>query len=247
MKTVIIDQNPQFSMYATPPHECSYLPEREATTVFIDPLFRKNSKIYSTLSQHGFRRSGEHLYRPQCHSCSACIPVRLPVASFTPRRNQQRTWKKNQDLQVTPTKATFKQEHFELYQYYLASRHQGGGMDHPSPESFVHFLTSSWSRTIFYEFRLQEQLVAVAVADFFDHGLSAVYTFFNPDYAERSLGVFAILWEIEEAKRLGKTWVYLGYWIKECHKMNYKTQYQPLEYYRQGNWHKDLPSGSASA
>lgn len=240
MKTVTIE-HPQFSLYATPPHECSYLTGREATTVFIDPIFRKDSKIYSSLSQHGFRRSGEHLYRPQCHDCNQCIPVRIPVAHFTPRRTQQRIWKKNQDLQIIPIKAAFNQEHFDLYEYYLSLRHPGGGMDQPTPDSFVHFLTSSWSRTIFYEFRLAEQLIAVAVADFFDHGLSAVYTFYSPEYAERSLGVFAILFEIAEAKRLGKTYVYLGYWIKECSKMNYKTQYQPLEYYYQGSWHKHSP------
>jgi arginine-tRNA-protein transferase len=228
----------QFNLYATPPHECSYLSDRQATTVFIDPRFPKDTILYETLSQHGFRRSGEHLYRPHCYHCEACIPVRIPVWAFEPRRSQRRIWKKNQDLAVTAVASVFKQEHFNLYCLYLAARHRGGGMDSPTPESYIQFLSSDWSDTVFYEFRLNRQLLGVAVVDLLESGTSAVYTFFDPAYPARSLGVYAILWEIEETKRLQLDWLYLGYWIRECRKMNYKTEYNPLEHYQHGVWQR---------
>lgn len=228
----------QFNLYATPPHDCSYLSDRQATTVFIDPRFPKDTVLYEVLSQHGFRRSGEHLYRPHCHSCEACIPVRIPVWVFEPRRSQRRIWKRNQDLTVTTVPNVFKREHFNLYCLYLAARHRGGGMDNPTPESYMQFLTSDWSDTIFYEFRLKRQLLGVAVVDVLESGTSAVYTFFDPSYPERSLGVYAILWEIEETKRLQFDWLYLGYWIRECRKMRYKIEYHPLEHYHHGVWQR---------
>ncbi len=228
----------QFNLYATPPHECSYLPDRQATTVFIDPHFPKDAALYDTLSQHGFRRSGEHLYRPHCHGCDACLPVRIPVKHFKPRRVQKRIWQANQDLRVTQSHTEFQQEHFELYQHYLNARHQGGGMDNPTPESYHQFLISSWSNTLFYEFRLGSKLLAVAVLDAFENGLSAVYTFFHPDYAKRSLGVFALLWEIEHTRQMQLDWLYLGYWIQQCQKMSYKIEYQPLEFYQHGIWQR---------
>jgi len=109
-------------------------------------------------------------------------------------------------------------------------------MDNPTPNGYINFLTSDWSETVFYEFRLKKQLVAVAVVDHLQNSLSAVYTFFDPLFQERSLGVYAILWEIEETKRLKRDYLYLGYWIKGCQKMSYKIEYQPLEFYSNGIW-----------
>jgi arginine-tRNA-protein transferase len=226
----------EFSLYATPPHECSYLFGREATTVFVDPYLPIDGHLYKNLATHGFRRSGEYLYRPQCEQCQACIAVRLPVHEFKPRRVQKRIYNKNNDLNVSVHSATFKNEHFKLYSRYLSSRHKNAGMDNPSPIDYIEFLSSSWSKTFFYEFRLQGQLLAIAVVDVFENGLSAVYTFFDPDYSQRSLGSYAILFEIELAKRLNIDYLYLGYWIADCRKMAYKTDYQPLEYYIGDTW-----------
>lgn len=233
----------KLGFYATPPHECNYLPGREAVTLFADPLFPKNSRLYSALADCGFRRSGEHLYVPNCNKCNDCISVRVPVNEFKPSRSQSRVWKHNSDLSINELPAVFRQEHFDLYKKYLTTRHAGGGMDQPNPDSYMEFLTSSWSETLFFEMRREELLIAVAVVDIMDNALSAVYTFFDPDHAQRSLGRYAILHEIETAKRMGLTWLYLGYWIEKCKKMNYKNQYQPLEYYRNNVWYRGpLPS-----
>jgi leucyl-tRNA---protein transferase len=234
-----MNQQTQFTLYATPPHHCSYFSKRAATTIFVDPDFPRDRNLYSTLSRHGFRRSGEHLYRPHCQVCNSCIPVRVPVSKFNPNRTQKRIWRANQDLSVSSCSGELKQEHFDLYCDYLSARHKGGGMDNPSVASYRQFLMSDWANTIFYEFRLADRLLAVGVVDLLDDGLSAVYTFFDPEYAKRSLGVYVVLWEIAHAEYLHLDWLYLGYWIKDCRKMSYKIQYQPLEYYQLGQWQAD--------
>ncbi|OUD11997.1 arginyltransferase [Thioflexithrix psekupsensis] len=234
-----MNQHTQFTLYATPPHHCSYFPEREATTIFVDPDFPRDKTLYTTLSRHGFRRSGEHLYRPHCQTCELCIPVRVPVRRFSPNRTQKRVWRANQDLNITAHTGELKQEHFDLYCHYLDARHKGGGMDNPSVASCRQFLMSDWANTVFYEFRLHEQLLAVGVVDVLNDGLSAVYTFFDPQHSKRSLGVYVVLWEIAHATSSHLDWLYLGYWIEGCRKMSYKIQYQPLEYYRLGRWQRD--------
>jgi len=225
--------------YATPPHECSYLPGREATTLFADPRFPKNAWLYTVLSQNGFRRSGQHIYRPRCAACSACVPVRIPVADFRPRRRQQRIWRRNHDLRVLRRDPEFRAEHFQLYRHYINTRHAGGGMENPTPRQYMEFLTSPWADTQFFEFRHGRELLAVAVVDVLVNGYSAVYTFFDPGRARRSLGAYAILWEIAEARRLGLDWLYLGYWIDQSPKMRYKRDYQPQEHYRDQRWVRD--------
>ena len=224
------------SFYATPPYQCSYLPEKQAVTLFVDPSLPKSQGVYASLSGYGFRRSGEHLYRPRCPRCSDCIPVRIPVDDFQARRNQRRTWEKNQDLVVRPVEAGFDEEHFALYQRYVEIRHADGGMDQPTPQSYVDFLTATWTQTQFFEMRQSGKLVAVAVVDRMHDALSAVYTFYDPDLPQRSLGRYAILFEIEETRRQGLKWLYLGYWIRRCQKMSYKDEYQPLEYSFDGHW-----------
>lgn len=223
-------------LYTSPPHACAYLDEREAVTQFIDPSQGMDSRLYSQLVEVGFRRSGEFVYRPRCNSCQACRPARIPTASFKPSRAQRRNWRHNRDLNVRSIPAGFQDEHFALYRSYMGARHAGGDMDVTNPERYREFLLSSWGDTWCYEFRLGPRLLAVAMVDRLVQGLSAVYTFFDPAYAERGLGTFAVLWEISDARSNGLPWLYLGYWIKECPKMSYKNRFHPLEIYRDGLW-----------
>lgn len=231
-------RNRPLSFFLTPAHKCGYMPGREAVTIFVDPRIRPNIATYTMLSQHGFRRSGDHVYRPKCAACNACIPVRIPVAEFQPRRIQRRTLSANHDLTVIPKAPVFQTDHFQLYDRYLAARHPGGSMENPDPDAYLDFLTATWADTMFYEFRLGPRLLAVSVVDHLLDGLSAVYTFFEPTLPQRSLGRFAVLKQIELARALGLRWLYLGYWIEECRKMVYKTEYQPLEYYVEGRWQR---------
>jgi len=230
------------TFFATPPHTCSYLPERTAVTVFADPASQHDQRVYTTLSRYGFRRSGSHLYRPHCPTCQACVPVRVPVQEFRPRRTQRRAWRANRDLDALRVKPGFTQAHYDLYARYVKARHREGGMDNSTPAQYLEFLTSLWADSAFYEFRGRNGLLAVAVVDRLEDGLSAVYTFFEPTLAARSLGVYAVLWEIEETRRLGLEWLYLGYWIREASKMSYKSDYQPLEYLHHGIWQRTPPA-----
>ncbi len=226
----------RLKFYATQAHPCSYLPTEQATTLFLDPSQPMDVQVYAELSEVGFRRSGDHLYRPHCQKCSACVPTRLPAAGFKPNRQQRRIQNRNADLQVQATRPAFSEEYYHLYARYIEQRHADGDMYPPNREQFSTFLVRDLSFSRFYEFRLNGRLLAVAVTDVLPNGLSAVYTFYDPDEEHRSLGRFAILWQIAETARLGLHAVYLGYWIKSCRKMNYKTQYRPIELFVNQCW-----------
>jgi len=223
-------------LYATAPHPCSYLAGRQATTLFVDPFYPLDTGVYSYLSRLGFRRSGAHVYRPECAGCQACIPARIPVRRFRPDRGQRRVWNRNRDLSVRCLRGVHPARHYALYERYICSRHRDGDMYPPDREQYESFLGCEWSDTWSYEFSLEGRLVAVAVVDRLDDALSAIYTFFEPGMDERSLGTYAILWQAQEAARLDLTWLYLGYWIEECRKMSYKGRFRPLEILRDGHW-----------
>lgn len=216
-------------LHLTPDHPCAYLPGRIARTAFVDPDLLMDSNLYGLLAAHGFRRSGPHVYRPHCLSCRACVPVRVPVADFRPDRSQRRVWRHNADLSVEFLPTTFRPEHFQLYSRYLEARHPGGGMQGGEESDYSQFLMSPWGECFLMEFRRDGELVAVSVVDELKDALSAVYTFYEPGLSERSLGTFAILREIEEARARGLAWLYLGYWIADSRKMAYKDRYRPLE------------------
>lgn len=224
------------TFFTTAAHTCSYLADREAVTLFADPDAEMTSHTYSQLSDLGFRRSGNYVYRPQCQGCQACISVRIPVAQFRPRREQRRCWQRNQDLSVQAVPVTWSEEHYALYARYISSRHRDGDMYPPSPRQYREFLTSDWSDTELVEYRLDGRLVAIAVTDTLADGLSAVYTFYDPDMSPRSLGSFAILWQIQACRDKDLRYLYLGYWVRHAPRMRYKTQFRPLELLIENEW-----------
>ncbi|MCH8497583.1 MAG: arginyltransferase [Marinobacter sp.] len=227
--------------FATPPHECSYLDDREATTMFVDPRAQVDRRLYSQLTELGFRRSGSHYYRPHCEGCQACIPVRIPVAAFEPDRNQRRVLQKNRDLSGQFVPAQFNESYYALYARYISGRHADGDMYPPSREQFTSFLVEGASDSEFLEMRLGQYLVGLSVVDRLTDGLSAIYTLFDPDMEHRSLGTLGVLWQIEEARRCGYSYIYLGYYIRDCRKMNYKTRFQPIEALIDGKWQRLTP------
>ena len=223
-------------VYTTYPHSCSYLEEQEATTLFIDPRQKMDKNLYSNLSVLGFRRSGNHVYRPHCTHCEACIPARIPVAGFKPKRSQRRTLARNDDLRVERSEDIRDDQAFELYQRYIQLRHSDGDMYPPDREQYESFLNNAWNCTRYYRFYWRDTLLGVAVVDELVDGLSAIYTFFEPEEQKRSLGNYAVLWQIEKAREMGLHYLYLGYWIRDCQKMAYKSEYRPLELYVNSRW-----------
>lgn len=219
----------RLDLFISSERSCNYLPERRARTVFVDPTLAMDPPLYSLLAAHGFRRSGPHVYRPQCEGCRACVPLRVPLGSFEPSRDQKRVLRRNLDVRVVARPAAFEPEHFALYERYLAGRHAGGGMDGGSEADYRQFLLSPWCRTVLLEMRRGDALVGVAVTDELERAFSAVYTFFDPSLSERGLGTYAILMQIEEGRRRGLDWLYLGYWVEASRKMSYKARFRPFE------------------
>jgi arginine-tRNA-protein transferase len=164
------------------------------------------------------------------------VSVRIPIDEFQPNRSQKRTVGRNRDLRIEAGPARYDDAHFELYLRYQRSRHPDSEMCDPDPEQYRRFLVNDRHETWFYEMHDGSNLAAVAVCDRLNDGLSAIYTFFSPDQAERSLGTFAILHQVEEARKLGLDFVYLGYWIAECQKMSYKTNFKPIQGLVNGTW-----------
>lgn len=223
-------------LFQTLDHPCGYFDDRSARNLVIDPLDPRLARVYETALAWGFRRAGGHVYKPNCRSCQACVPCRIPVSGFIPDRSHRRCLKRNADLALRWGVAQPNPEVAALYERYVAWRHPCGGMDEPGSDDFRRFLIAPWEGTEFLEVRLNGELIAAAVTDRGRHSLSAVYTFYSPTHAHRSLGVFCILRQIERAGELALDHLYLGYWIPGHPKMHYKARFNPIEVLRQGRW-----------
>jgi len=224
------------SLFITTEHPCGYYDDRNSANLIPDPQRSMNAWLYARLVNNGFRRSGSFVYRPHCPGCQLCVPCRIDVEHFKPNRNQRRCLKRNQDLTTHIKDARFTEEYLDLYQRYMADRHNESSMASPQADDFKNFLLCDWSQSVFIESRLNGKLFAVTVADFLNVGPSAVYTFFEPGESKRSLGTFAIMQQIWLTRVYQLEHMYLGYWIKDHPKMNYKSYFNSLELFVDNEW-----------
>lgn len=221
---------------------CSYLPERDEQLLVYAEQSHQQSLRYGQLIQVGFRRSGEQIYRPHCPECNACQSIRIPVAEFVPSRSQKRILKRNAHLRTQMvTKPS--QQYYPLYEQYICARHKEGSMYPPNQTQFEHFVLCEWKDPGFIEAYDGDKLVAVAVTDIIDNGashraLSALYTFFDPDYAGASLGTWMIMMQARHAEMQNREYLYLGYFVAGCQKMSYKRQFFPYEQFNGSKWQR---------
>lgn len=236
---------PQF--YLTAPSPCPYLPGQEERKVFTHLVGDKAADLNDLLTHGGFRRSQSIAYRPACESCRACTSVRVIAAEFRPTRGHRRLAEINRDVvgETLPNVPT--SEQYSAFRAYIDSRHRDGGMADMTVLDYAMMVEDSHVRTQIVEYRLrgpdsalnrrgQGQLIAAALTDTLTDGLSMVYSFYEPDYADRSLGTFMILDHIARAKALGLPYVYLGYWVAGSRKMDYKQRFRPQERLTPERW-----------
>jgi len=228
--------------YVTGASPCPYLPGQLERKGFTHLNQDNPDALHDQLSRAGFRRSQAVAYRPACPSCNACRSVRVDVANFTASRNQRRILNTNKDLVRRPVEARATREHYRLLKHYLVTRHDGGGMSDMGFREFAAMVNDSPVQTLMFEYRLgpaeDAPLAAVSLTDIVRDGFSMVYTFFNPALRTRSLGTYMIIDHIRHAEELGLPHAYLGYWIKNSAKMDYKRRFTPLEVLDGGVWRR---------
>ena len=222
--------------YNTAAYACSYLPGERAISEVATPTHLITTEVYGDLVRSGFRRSGVFTYRPRCEACQACTPVRLPVERFSPNRTQRRCLKAHGTLHARELPLMYFDEHYQLYLRYQTARHSGGGMDQDNHEQYANFLLQSRVDSRLIEFTENGVLRMVSIVDVLNDGLSSVYTFYDPDVPGASFGTYNILWQIAQCAANGLPHLYLGYWIRDSHKMAYKANFRPIEGLIDGEW-----------
>ena len=240
-------QTPQF--FLTSPSSCPYLSGQLERKVFTHLVGSRAPELLDLLTQGGFRRSQNIAYRPACERCRACVSVRILVDEFTPTKSMKRVLQTNRDLIGRMDGAEPSSEQYALFRRYLDSRHTRGGMSEMSVLDYTMMVEDSQVDTRLIQYRRRGPdsrfartsdgaLMAVALSDVMADGLSMVYSFFNPDEPQRSLGTFMILDHIERARSMGLPYLYLGYWVEGSRKMDYKIRFQPQEHLRPRGWER---------
>jgi leucyl-tRNA---protein transferase len=223
--------------FATSPVACPYLPGRAERKIIVELGGGASAAFYDNLSRIGFRRSHRFAYRPACRGCASCVPVRIAVERFHDTRSTRRVRNSNRDLRTRFVAARATPEQFRLFSAYQRTRHSDSDMAIMRYADYRIMIEDTPVRTAIAEFRDADgALLAASLIDLLDDGVSAVYSFFDPHQTKRSLGIWSVLWLVEECRRHEQPFVYLGYWIADSPKMAYKGRFPALERLTAGGW-----------
>lgn len=218
---------------------CPYLSGLVERNLFTELTGIKTQEQHELLTRAGFRRSHNIVYRPACNGCNNCVPVRIATKLFITDRSERRVVKKNKDLIINALKPIATLEHYELFKNYQQDRHSDGEMAAMTFSDYRSMIEDTYVETHLIEFRnRQGVLLAGCLVDQISDAYSAVYSYYSPAESNRSLGNFIILWLVQRTQILGMSYVYLGYWIKDCAKMSYKLRYDQIEYLGPSGWEK---------
>ncbi len=221
----------------TPLRPCPYLPGRLERTIVAPLAGRRAGAAYDEMLRGGFRRSHLAAYRPACPGCRACVSARVRVNAFAPSRSLQRVTDRNRGIALALMPALARPDHYALFRRYLESRHPEGSMAGMGREGYAALVEESAVETRLAEFRADDgRLYGVCVFDVVADGLSAVYSFYEPARAKDSPGSYMILRLVAEARARSLPYLYLGYWIAGCEKMDYKARFRPLEVHGAEGW-----------
>ncbi|NQV48001.1 MAG: arginyltransferase [Rhodospirillaceae bacterium] len=228
--------------FSTAPLPCPYFPDRVETRVVTELIGRNAESLHYSLTLAGFRRSHTITYAPTCPECDACRSVRVCVNGFAPSRSQRRVQKRNNEITAEITPAIANEEQYAIFSSYQASRHGDGDMAKMEYGDYQALVEETEVETKLVEFRRADgTLIACCLVDRMSGGLSAVYSYYDVGVDPRlSIGTYIILWLIERAKSEGLDYVYLGFWIENCVKMDYKSGFRPLQVFTPDGW-RELP------
>lgn len=232
----------------TPEHPCNYLADQRARLEIIN-ILEVSSDVDEQSLALGVRRFGRTYFRPACASCRACLALRVPIETFAPSKSQRRVVRKNADVRLEilpamiPGDETLDPKLIDLHQRYHLERHEQRGWPHPDrertesfEENYIHSFLDNPVPTWEFRYWLDQQLIGVSYVGETQQSLNAIYSFYEPDLRDRSLGTFNVLSQLAEANRRGKRYLYLGYYVSKCQSLAYKANFKPHEIYWNGVW-----------
>ena len=238
--------HPQF--YVTAPQDCPYLENNVERKLFTALYGSNSTRLNNSLSKQGFRRSQNVLYRPSCSNCNACMSARIPSIELKLSKSQKRIISKNEDLIRVINSPLATDPQYELFKKYINKRHANGGMSDMDAEDFASMIEETNVESKLIEYHTQKngtlELVSFSLIDILDDGISMVYSVFDPELKERSLGTYMILDHNNLVIEMNLQFVYLGYWVEGSAKMDYKRRFRPLEVFTNDKWVRASKAGS---